>query len=60
MASAMSSSQQPGVLGRVLGSMLPETGPDYQCRVCGLSYDTERLNCHACGGPVEEPSAHQC
>lgn len=29
-----------------------EPSPDYVCEGCGLSDDTERLNCHACGYDV--------
>lgn len=52
----MSSKQsRPGeVLGRVLDTVRPAPDPTFQCGVCGLSFETERLNCPACGGPVEE------
>jgi hypothetical protein len=50
----MSSKQSGGVLGRVLDTVRPTPQPTYGCDVCGLSYDTERLNCPACGGSVDE------
>jgi hypothetical protein len=52
----MSSKQSPdsGVLGRVLDAFRPTRQPTYACGYCGLSYDSDRLNCPACGGPVDE------
>ena len=29
-----------------------ENSPDYVCEFCGLSYDEQRRNCHACGFDV--------
>ncbi len=43
-----------GVLGRVLDTVRPGSEPTYECEYCGLSYESERLNCPACGGPVGE------
>lgn len=50
----MSSKQGSGTLGRVIDRVRPERAPSYECGFCGLSYDTDRLNCPACGGPVDE------
>jgi hypothetical protein len=52
----MSSKQSgtSGVIGRVLDTFRPSQQPTFECVYCGLSYDSDRLNCPACGGPVDE------
>lgn len=47
-------SETSGLIGRVLDTVRPARQPNWECGYCGLSYDTDRLNCPACGGPVDE------
>jgi len=44
----------PGLVGRLVGSVLPDDSPGYECDVCDLSFDGDRLNCPACGGRIVE------